>query len=85
MKAKPNIDLDIIIDKDSGLEKVIPKLNELGYRHLGNMSVKGRETFKRLNLTTPNLGSKKKWFKHNLYLCKKGSIGLSNNIYLRNY
>lgn len=85
MKAKPIIDLDIIIDNDSNLEKIIPKLKELGYRQLGNMGIMGREAFKRLNLATPILGSKKKWFKHNLYLCEKGSVGLSNHIYLRNY
>jgi len=86
MKAKPIIDLDIIIDdNNSTLKKVISKLKELGYLHLGNMGITGREAFERLNSTTPNLGSQKQWFKHNLYVCKKGSIGLSNHLNLRNY
>jgi GrpB-like predicted nucleotidyltransferase (UPF0157 family) len=86
MKAKPIIDLDILIeDNNSILEKVISKLKELGYLHLGEMGITGREAFERLNSTTPNLGSKKQWFKHNLYLCKKGSVGLSNHLNLRNY
>jgi GrpB-like predicted nucleotidyltransferase (UPF0157 family) len=38
-----------------------------------------------LNSTTPNSGSQKHWFKHNLYVCKKGSIGLANHLNLRNY
>ncbi len=44
MKAKPIIDLDIIIDNDSSLEKIIPKLKELGYRQLGNMGIRGKRS-----------------------------------------
>lgn len=86
MKAKPVIDLDIIIENDDSIfKKNISKLEKIGYIHLGNMGITGREAFKRLDSTTPNLGSEKKWFKHNLYLCKKGSVGLSNHLNLRDY
>ena len=85
-KAKAIIDLDIIIENDnSTLENVISKLKELGYLHLGNMGITGREAFKRLNSTTPNSGSQRHWVKHNLYVCKKGSIGLANHLDLRDY
>lgn len=86
MKAKPIIDIDIIIeDNNIVLKNVISKLEEIGYIHLGNMGITGREAFKRMDLKTPKLGSNKTWFNHNLYLCKKGSIGLSNHLNLRNY
>ncbi len=86
LKAKPIIDLDIIINKDDALlDEVIQKLSKLGYRHVGNLGISGREAFKRVNSKTPNDGSDKEWFKHNLYLCEKGSIGLSNHLNFRNY
>lgn len=86
LKAKPIIDLDIIIaENDFLMEKIIHQLSKLGYRHVGNLGISGREAFKRLNSKTPNDGASKKWFKHNLYLCKKGSIGLMNHLNFRNY
>ena len=85
MKAKPIIDLDIIIDNNDALENVISKLQELGYIPVGNLGITGREAFKRTDLKTPNIGSNKQWFRHNLYVCKKGSIGLSNHLNFRNY
>jgi len=84
--AKPIIDLDIIINEDERLQKdVIDKLSKLGYTHVGNLGISGREAFKKVNSKTPNNGSEKEWFSHNLYLCKKGSIGLINHINFRNY
>ena len=85
MKAKPIIDLDIIFDNDLVLDKIISKLKKLGYIHLGNLGITGREAFKRKDATTPNFGAKNIWFKHHLYLCKKGSVGLTNHLNLRNY
>jgi len=86
LKAKPIIDLDIIINKDDALmDEVINKLSKLGYKHVGNLGISGREAFKRINSKTPIDGSNKEWFKHNLYLCEKGSIGLLNHLNFRNF
>lgn len=86
MKAKPIIDLDIIIvDNNDILDKVIHKLQELGYIPLGNLGITGREAFDRLDSTTPHIGTNKQWFKHNLYVCNKESIGLINHLNFRNF
>ena len=86
MVAKPIIDLDLIIANDNEtLKKVIDKLENLGYTHLGEMGISGREAFKRNSSQTPNTDSKKEWFKHNLYVCKKGSIGLNNHLALKKH
>ncbi|MBQ4821858.1 GrpB family protein [Aquimarina sp. MMG016] len=81
MAAKPIIDLDLIIENDKEvLKKVISKLKDLGYTHLGEMGISGREAFKRNSCQTPFTNSKKEWFEHNLYVCKKGSTGLKNHL-----
>jgi len=86
MAAKPIIDLDIIIDNDrSVLNKVISSLDELGYNHVGDLGITGRDAFKRRNATTPNSATIRQWFKHNLYVCTIGSMGLSNHINFRDY
>ncbi len=86
MSAKPIIDLDIIIEHDNELMKdVIQKLREIGYNHVGDLGVTGREAFKRVSSKTPDTGTDKNWFEHHLYLGKEGSIGLQNHIRFRNY
>ncbi len=86
MKAKPIIDLDIIIDKNSSaFEKLCTKLKKLGYIPVGDLGITGREAFKRSASTTPNTNSNKQWMKHNLYVCEEGSMGLSNHLNFRNY
>jgi len=86
LPAKPIIDLDIIIEQDDELmKKVIQKLKEIGYHHVGDLGVSGREAFKKQNSKTPDTGSNRIWFEHHLYLCQKGSIGLQNHLNFRNY
>ncbi|NIJ46646.1 GrpB-like predicted nucleotidyltransferase (UPF0157 family) [Wenyingzhuangia heitensis] len=86
MKAKPIIDLDIIIkDNEKTLKSVIEKLETLGYIHLGEMGIAGREAFKRTDLKTPITNPERKWFEHNLYLCKEESIGLKNHLALKKH
>jgi len=86
LKAKPIIDLDIVIKQDDLIMKnVIQKLSELGYNHVGDLGVSGREAFKKVSSKTPDTGTNKNWFEHYLYLCKEGSIGLQNHINFRNY
>lgn len=80
LKAKPVIDVDIIIKDSTSIKvQVIKKLKHLGYNHLGNLGISGREAFKLLNSQLSNFP------KHNLYLCRKNSIGLKNHILFRNY
>ncbi len=86
MKAKPIIDLDIVIEENATiLKNVISILKNLGYTHLGDMGISGREAFKRTNANTPYTNSKREWLAHNLYVCKKESIGLKNHLALREY
>lgn len=86
LPAKPIIDLDIIIADDGALlKRVITKLGELGYAHVGDLGITGREAFKKASSKTPDTGTGRDWFPHHLYLCKQGSLGLQNHLFFRDY
>ncbi len=85
LAAKPVIDLDLVIDDDGIMQKVIGKLEELGYVHVGDMGIIGREAFKRSSQKVPIDGSDREWINHHLYACKQGNIGLLNHLNFRDH
>ena len=80
MVAKPVIDIDIIIDSADLLPLVIERLSDIGYAHVGDLGIAGREAFKYNQVTG---GCNKP--KHNLYVCLAGCASLQNHLMLRNY
>ncbi|NMM50797.1 GrpB family protein [Marinigracilibium pacificum] len=86
LSAKPVIDLDIIIENDNKkLDKVILKLESLGYQHRGDLGISGREAFKRANSRIPITDSDIEWFPHHLYVCKEGCVALRNHLALKKH
>lgn len=77
LSAKPIIDLDVIIQDYSILEKVIDKLKGIGYEYQGDLGIKEREAFFYEGKT--HLQS------HNLYVCPKNSRELHRHVTFRNY
>ncbi len=77
MSAKPCIDIDVIIKDYSVFEKVIGKLESIGYTHEGDLGIKDREAFKYAN--KPHL------MKHHLYVCPQFSEELHRHITFRNF
>ena len=75
LAAKAVIDLDIVISDRSKLSGVIGKLQSLGYEHLGDLGIQGREAFK----APPSE------VKHNLYLCCIDNLAFRNHIMLRDF
>lgn len=76
LAAKPVIDADLILADWSRLPEVIARLQELGFRHVGDYGLPGREAFTRsLQLD----------FMHNLYVCRAGSQPLLNHLRFRDY
>jgi GrpB-like predicted nucleotidyltransferase (UPF0157 family) len=75
MAAKPIIDMDIVVADQSYLAPVIALLAPLGYRHVGDLGIAGREAFRR----------PAGFANHNLYLCPQGSLGLRNHLAVRDY
>jgi GrpB-like predicted nucleotidyltransferase (UPF0157 family) len=75
LAAKPIIDISIVVPDASAVPRAIAALATLGYEHLGEMGVEGREAFR----SPDGLPA------HNLYVCPAGSLGLTNQITVRDY
>ncbi|MDP6041533.1 MAG: GrpB family protein [Candidatus Latescibacteria bacterium] len=85
IKAKPNLDIDIVI-KDYGIfPQVVEKLAELGYRHNGDQGVLHREAFKRDDESIPFTEPKRTWMNHSLYVCPESSEQLKRHLLFRDY
>src|SRR3954469_3813603 len=73
LPAKPILDIDLIIANKDKLDAVSNKLQFLGYDHLGDLGIGGREAFKAKSDHVPYNGYSRSWLKHNLYVCLAGS------------
>jgi len=81
--AKPVIDIDIVVDSMSQVERIIPILVKLGYEYLGEVAIPERFVFRPISTAVPSDGSGRLWPKHHLYCCISGSTALRNHIMLR--
>jgi len=75
LAAKPIIDMSVIVASEREVPLAIARLATLGYVHLGNLGIEGREAFRRPDGLPP----------HNLYVCPQGSLGLENQLAVRDY
>ncbi|MBM7167580.1 GrpB family protein [Streptomyces sp. G44] len=73
--AKPIIDLDIVVSEDAVLAELIPRLAGLGYRHEGDLGIRGREAFQ-----APSAAPE-----HHLYGVVAGSKPHLDHVLLRDY
>jgi GrpB-like predicted nucleotidyltransferase (UPF0157 family) len=73
LAAKPVIDMDVVIRPETDLAPVVERLATLGYVHLGDLGIAGREAFR----ATPDLP------RHHLYVCAAGSAALQAHLTLR--
>jgi len=76
MSAKPVIDIDAVVDSWDNLPEILKLLDELGYKHRGNLGIKEREAF--------NIAFEPK-YPHNFYVCHKDSIAYKNHILLKKH
>lgn len=77
LSAKPIIDIDVVIPSDDCFASVREKLEEIGYRHEGDLGIHGREAFK--------YQEKSHLMKHHLYVCPQNSRELYRHITFREY
>jgi GrpB-like predicted nucleotidyltransferase (UPF0157 family) len=73
LAAKPVIDADIILQDVADLPRVIAQLESLGYRHLGDLGITGREAFR--HPSPP--------FRHNLYAAAADALPVRNHLAFR--
>jgi len=75
--AKPIIDMNILIDDNGLLPAVTQRLAQLGYTHVGDLGIIGREAFKYAD--KPHLMA------HHLYVCPKDSMEHKRQITFRDH
>ena len=73
LDAKPIVDIDVVIRHADDVPAVATRLATLGYTHLGDLGIIGREAFR----ATPDLP------RHHLYVCAAGAITLQAHLSLR--
>ena len=73
LDAKPIVDIDVVIRHAGDLRAVAGRLATLGYTHLGDLGIIGREAFR----ATPDLP------RHHLYVCAAGALTLQAHLSLR--
>jgi GrpB-like predicted nucleotidyltransferase (UPF0157 family) len=75
LAAKPIIDMTVVVAGRDDVPVTIERLVTLGYRHRGDLGIDDREAFDhRAGLP-----------RHNLYVCPEGTIGLVNQLAVRDY
>jgi GrpB-like predicted nucleotidyltransferase (UPF0157 family) len=75
LAAKPIIDMTVVVARRGDVPLAIERLATLGYRHLGDLGIEDRAAFDH----RPDLP------RHNLYVCPEGTIGLVNQLAVRDY
>ena len=77
LAAKPCIDLDVVISDYSVFERLVRRLEDIGYIHEGDLGIKDREAF--------CYTEKEHLYRHLLYVCPKYSMELYRHITFREY
>ncbi len=83
LAAKPIIDIDIVYDEITNLSNIIRELQLIGYTHVGNQGIAGREVFKRkmTHQNHPVLDT----IPHHLYACHVNSQELKCHLTFRDH
>lgn len=83
LRAKPILDIDIVLRSPADLEETIARLAVLGYQYEGDLGIAGRESFKGLDRHVPRDRSARAWPTHNLYVCAPESDTLKRHLAFR--
>ena len=73
LEAKPIVDIDVVIRHADDFAGVAARLATLGYVHLGDLGIVGREAFR----AAPDLP------RHHLFVCASGAAALQAHLILR--
>jgi GrpB-like predicted nucleotidyltransferase (UPF0157 family) len=75
LAAKPIIDMDVLLVSAADLPLAIARLASVGYQHVGELGITGREAF----LSPPQVCP------HHLYVCQPGNSEYGRHIAFRDY
>ena len=80
MLSKPVIDIDVVLPLGTSFEDVCQSLSSVGYEHMGDQGIEGREAFKRQNC---QVGVTLDQLPHHLYVCYENSEELKRHLTFR--
>jgi GrpB-like predicted nucleotidyltransferase (UPF0157 family) len=83
LRAKPILDIDIVMPSYDVFPDIVAHLRRLGYMHNGDQGIGGREAFKPLDNRAPYALSPRKWMSHHLYVCPANSLELRRHLIFR--
>jgi len=78
LSAKPVIDIDVVMDNYDDLPRIKERLGNIGYKHVGNLGIEGREVFCRSE-------GDDDFMNYHLYVCPKDGKGYLEHIAFRDY
>jgi GrpB-like predicted nucleotidyltransferase (UPF0157 family) len=76
--AKPIIDIDLVLSDRANFADVCDRLSEMGYAHVGDQGVTGREAFELVGVSADSRD-------HHLYACRSDATELQRHIAFRDY
>jgi GrpB-like predicted nucleotidyltransferase (UPF0157 family) len=83
LRAKPILDIDIVMPSYEVFPDIVAHLRKLGYMHNGDQGIKHREAFKPLDNTAPYTLPPRSWMPHHLYVCPADSLELRRHLIFR--
>ena len=78
LHAKPVVDIDVIISNAADFQQVQERLSCIGYKHVGDLGVPGREAFE-LRQQRESITD------HHLYVCRESADELRRHLQFRDY
>jgi GrpB-like predicted nucleotidyltransferase (UPF0157 family) len=75
LAAKPIIDMTVVVPSRDQVPAAIDRLASIGYVHRGNLGIDDREAFDHPAALR----------RHNLYVCPEGTIGIVNQVAVRDH
>ncbi len=82
LRAKPILDLDLVIDSMEHFAQVREKLEAEGYEYEGDKGIAQREAFRQSSSRVPR-GADREWMTQHLYVCPKDSVALHEHLQFR--
>jgi GrpB-like predicted nucleotidyltransferase (UPF0157 family) len=83
LRAKPILDIDLVMPSYDVFPDIVAHLRRLGYTHNGDQGIPEREAFKPLDNRAPYASPPRYWMPHHLYVCPVSSLELNRHLVFR--
>jgi GrpB-like predicted nucleotidyltransferase (UPF0157 family) len=83
LRAKPILDIDIVMPSYEVFPEIVAHLRNLGSAHNGDQGIREREAFQPLDNLAPYTSPPRKWMSHHLYVCPANGLELRRHLNFR--